>query len=50
MREEMIMLRIFLSIFILIGFFFRYATEDECYKVIVDIFLIFTFMYFVWGC
>lgn len=48
MNEEIMMLKIFLSIFILIGFFFRYATEDDWYKILVDIFLILAFMYFVW--
>lgn len=48
MNEEIMMLKIFLSIFILIGFFFRYTTEDDWYKIFVDIFLILAFMYFVW--
>lgn len=48
MREEMIMLRIFLSIFMLLGFLFRYVSEDEWYKTLVDIFLILTIMYYVW--
>lgn len=48
MREEMIMLKIFLSIFMLLGFLFRYVSEDEWYKTLVDIFLVITIMYFVW--
>lgn len=48
MREEMIMLKIFLSIFMLLGFLFRYVSEDEWYRTLVDIFLILTIMYFVW--
>lgn len=48
MNEEVIMLKIFLSIFTLIGFLLRYATDDEWYKIFVDIFLILAFMYFVW--
>lgn len=48
MREEMIMLKIFLSIFILLGFLFRYVSDDEWYKMLVDIFLILASMYFVW--
>ena len=48
MNEEMIMLKIFLSIFILLGFLFRYVSEDEWYRTLVDIFLIITIMYFVW--
>lgn len=48
MREEMIMLKIFLSIFMLLGFLFRYVSDDEWYRTLVDIFLILTIMYFVW--
>ena len=48
MNEEMIMLKIFLSIFMLLGFLFRYFTDDEWYKTLVDIFLVITVMYFVW--
>lgn len=48
MREEMIMLKIFLSIFILLGFVLRYVTDDEWYNMLVDMFLIITVMYFVW--
>lgn len=48
MREEMIMLKIFLSIFMLLGFLFRYVSDDEWYRTLVDIFLILTSMYFVW--
>lgn len=48
MREEMIMLKIFLSIFILLGFLFRYVSDDGWYRTLVDIFLILTIMYFVW--
>lgn len=47
MREEMIMLKIFLSIFMLLGFLFRYVSDDEWYKTLVDIFLVITIMYFV---
>lgn len=48
MREEIIMLKIFLSIFILLGFVLRYVTDDEWYNMLVDMFLITTVMYFVW--
>lgn len=48
MREEIIMLKIFLSIFILLGFVLRYVTDDEWYNMLVDMFLIITVMYFVW--
>lgn len=48
MREEMIMLKIFLSIFILLGFVLRYVTDDEWYNMLVDMFLVITVMYFVW--
>lgn len=48
MREEMIMLKTFLSIFILLGFVLRYVTDDEWYKMLVDTFLVITVMYFVW--
>ena len=48
MREEMIMLKIFLSIFILLGFVLRYVTDDEWYNMLVDMFLVITIMYFVW--
>lgn len=48
MREEMIMLKIFLSIFIILGFVLRYVTDDEWYIMLVDIFLVITVMYFVW--
>lgn len=48
MREEMIMLKIFLSIFILLGFVLRYVTDDEWYTMLVDMFLVITVMYFVW--
>nr|DAD74634.1 MAG TPA: hypothetical protein [Myoviridae sp. ctZgq1] len=48
MREEIIMLKIFLSIFILLGFVLRYVTDDEWYNMLVDMFLVITVMYFVW--
>lgn len=48
MSEEMIMLKIFLSISILLGFILRYVTDDEWYKMLVDIVLVITVMYFVW--
>lgn len=48
MREEMIMLKAFLSIFILLGFVLRYVTYDVWYKMLVDTFLVITVMYFVW--
>lgn len=48
MNEEMIMLKIFLSIFILLGFVLRYVTDDEWYNMLVDMFLVITVMYFVW--
>ena len=48
MREEMIMLKIFLSIFIILGFVLRYVTDDEWYNILTDIFLVITVMYFVW--
>jgi hypothetical protein len=48
MREEIIMLKIFLSIFILLGFVLRYVTDDEWYNMLVDMFLIITVIYFVW--
>lgn len=48
MREEIIMLRFFLSIFILLGFVLRYVTEDKWYTMLVDTFLVITVMYFVW--
>lgn len=48
MREEMIMLKIFLSTFILLGFVLRYVTDDEWYNMLVDMFLVITVMYFVW--
>lgn len=48
MREEIIMLKIFLSIFIIIGFACRYMTDDESNKIIVDIFLIYAIMHFIW--
>ena len=38
MREEMIMLKIFLSIFILLGFVLRYVTDDGWYNMLVDMF------------
>lgn len=48
MNEEIIMLKTFLSIFILLGFILRYVTDDEWYKMLVDMFLVITVMYFVW--
>ena len=48
MREEIIMLKFFLSIFILLGFVLRYVTDDEWYNMLIDMFLVITVMYFVW--
>ena len=48
MNEEIIMLKTFLSIFILLGFILRYVIDDEWYKMLVDTFLVITVMYFVW--
>lgn len=48
MNEEMIMLKIFLSILIILGFVLRYVTDDEWFTMLIDTVLVITVMYFVW--
>lgn len=49
MTSEVFMLKFLLTSFILIGVIFRYTIDEDIYKIIFDVAIILTIMYFVWG-